>query len=97
MNWAYKKVELGWIGLVRNVSRKWVSTTVNITFDLLQISCVELSRSKEKNYVLEVWLEMRTENMEIEFKKLKIQAQIYSFRSLTKSKKIPFYQKPKIP
>ena len=75
----------------------WADLVVNITFDLLQISCVELSRSKEKNYVLEVWLEMRTENMEIEFKKLKIQTQIYSFRSLTKSKKIPFYQKPKIP
>ena len=75
----------------------WADLVVNLTFDLRQISCVELSRSKEKNYILEVWLEMRIENMEIEFKKLKFQTQIYSFRSLTKSKKIPFYQKPKIP
>ena len=93
MNWAYKKVELGWIGLVRNVSRKWVSTTVNITFDLLQISCVELSRSKEKNYFWEVGLKMGTENIEIEFKKLKIQTQIYSLRILTKSKKKSFLPK----
>ena len=26
MNWAHKEVGLGWIGLVENVSRKWVST-----------------------------------------------------------------------
>ena len=44
---------------------------VNITFDLLQISCVELSRSKENNYFWEVWLEMGTENIEIEFKNKK--------------------------
>ena len=41
---------------------------VNVTFDLLQISCVELSRSEENNYLWEVWLEMGTENIEIEFK-----------------------------
>ena len=93
MNWAYKKVELGWIGLVWNVSRKWVSTIVNITFDLLQISCVELSRSNEKNYFWEVELKMGTENIEIEFKKLKIQTQIYSLRILTKSKKKSFLPK----
>ena len=39
---------------------------------------------------------MGTKNIEIEFKKFKIQTQIYSLSSLTKSKKIPLYQKPKI-
>ena len=58
------------------MSRKWVSIALNITFDLLQISCVELLRSKEKNYFWEVELKMGTENIEIEFKKLKIQTQI---------------------
>ena len=29
MNWVHKEVKLGWIGLVENVSRKWVSTQVN--------------------------------------------------------------------
>ena len=41
---------------------------VNVTFDLLQISCVELSRLEENNYFWEVWLEMGTKNIEIEFK-----------------------------
>ena len=49
----------------------WADLVVNITFDLLQISCVELSSSKEKNYIFEVWLEMGTENLEIEFKNKK--------------------------
>ena len=29
MNWAHKKVGLVWIGLVWNVSQKWVSTHIN--------------------------------------------------------------------
>ena len=36
---------------------------------------------------------MGTENIEIEFKKLKIQTQIYSLRILTKSKKKSFLPK----
>ena len=30
MNWAHKEVELGWIGLVRNVLRKWISTIIEL-------------------------------------------------------------------
>ena len=28
MNWAHKKVRLGWIGLVQNMSQKWVVITI---------------------------------------------------------------------
>ena len=34
MNWAHKEVGLGWIGLVENVSRKWVSTIYKIAEDI---------------------------------------------------------------
>ena len=32
MNWAHIEVELGWIGIVQNVSQKLVSTLVYNTF-----------------------------------------------------------------
>ena len=41
MNWAHIEVELGWIGIVQNVSQKLVSTLVYNTF----------SKKKKKNLV----------------------------------------------
>ena len=37
MNWAHKKIGLGWIGLVENVSRKWVSTPLLVFLSFLRL------------------------------------------------------------
>ena len=71
MNWAYKEVGLGWIGLIENVSRKWVSTltlqahmaltacewVVDVSHCLQMLQVWELVHPNASFFVENVWID----------------------------------------